>query len=45
MPAGRGHAIVIGETSDVRSQGLAMDQIYAEYWRSGCICGQILVDW
>ena len=52
LPKGRGHAIVIGETSNVRAQrqhllaqGLAKDQIYAEgYWRPGRIGGHDHVD-
>jgi NADPH-dependent ferric siderophore reductase len=47
LPAGRGHAIIIGETSTVREQrhgliarGLTRDQIYSEgYWRPGRIGG------
>ena len=47
LPKGRGHAIIIGETSNVRAQrqhllaqGLGKDQIYAEgYWRPGRIGG------
>jgi len=47
FPAGKGHAIVIGETSNVRNQrhalldrGLDRSQIYAEgYWRPGRVGG------
>jgi NADPH-dependent ferric siderophore reductase len=47
FPQGRGHAYVIGETSDVRSlrhrlleRGFARDQICAEgYWRPGRVGG------
>ena len=47
LPPGKGHAIVIGETSNVRKQrhsllerGLDRDQIYAEgYWRPDRIGG------
>jgi NADPH-dependent ferric siderophore reductase len=47
LPAGRGHAYVIGETSNVRTlrhrlleRGFARDQICAEgYWRPGRIGG------
>lgn len=47
FPAGKGHAIVIGETSNVRNQrhallerGFDRSQIYAEgYWRPGRIGG------
>jgi len=46
-PSGKGHAIIIGETSTVRAQrhylldhGLSRDQIYAEgYWRPGRVGG------
>ncbi len=52
LPPGRGHAIIIGETSNVRAQrqyllaqGLRKDQIYAEgYWRPGRIGGHDHVD-
>ena len=52
LPKGRGHAIIIGETSNVRAQrqhllaqGLAKDQIYAEgYWRPGRVGGHDHVD-
>jgi NADPH-dependent ferric siderophore reductase len=52
LPKGKGHAIIIGETSNVRAQrqhllaqGLAKDQIYAEgYWRPGRIGGHDHVD-
>ena len=52
LPPGRGHAIIIGETSNVRAQrqnllarGLGKDQIYAEgYWRPGRIGGHDHVD-
>jgi NADPH-dependent ferric siderophore reductase len=47
FPSGKGHAVVIGETSNVRNQrhallerGLDRSQIYAEgYWRPGRIGG------
>jgi len=47
LPRGRGHAYIIGETSNVRAQrqdliarGMAKDQISAEgYWRPGRIGG------
>jgi NADPH-dependent ferric siderophore reductase len=47
LPPGRGHAYIIGETSNVRAQrhdllarGMAKDQIAAEgYWRPGRIGG------
>jgi NADPH-dependent ferric siderophore reductase len=52
LPSGRGHAIIIGETSNVRAQrqnllarGLGKDQIYSEgYWRPGRIGGHDHVD-
>jgi NADPH-dependent ferric siderophore reductase len=52
LPPGKGHAIVIGETSNVRAQrhhlldrGMTRDQIYAEgYWRPGRIGGHDHVD-
>lgn len=52
LPPGRGHAYVIGETSNVRRQrhtliarGLARDQISSEgYWRPGRIGGHDHVD-
>lgn len=52
LPPGKGHAIVIGETSNVRAQrhhlldrGLTRDQIYSEgYWRPGRIGGHDHVD-
>jgi NADPH-dependent ferric siderophore reductase len=52
LPPGRGHAIIIGETSNVRVQrhsllarGLGKDQIYSEgYWRPGRIGGHDHVD-
>ena len=47
FPSGKGHAIVIGETSNVRNQrhallerGFDRSQIYAEgYWRPGRVGG------
>jgi NADPH-dependent ferric siderophore reductase len=47
LPPGKGHAIILGETSNVRAQrhallarGMAREQIYAEgYWRPGRIGG------
>jgi NADPH-dependent ferric siderophore reductase len=47
LPHGRGHAILIGETSNVRKQrqnlisrGLTREQIASEgYWRPGRIGG------
>ncbi|HUZ74892.1 MAG TPA: siderophore-interacting protein [Stellaceae bacterium] len=47
LPPGRGHAIIIGETGNVRSQrhhlvarGMGKEQIYSEgYWRPGRIGG------
>ena len=47
LPPGKGHAIIIGETSTVRAQrhaliarGFTRDQIYSEgYWRPGRIGG------
>lgn len=52
LPAGKGHAYIIGETSNVRRQrhtlvarGLARDQISSEgYWRPGRIGGHDHVD-
>ena len=52
LPAGRGHACLIGETSNVRAQrhhligrGLGRDQISSEgYWRPGRIGGHDHVD-
>ncbi len=52
LPAGKGFAIVIGETSNVRAQrhflierGLPRDRIYSEgYWRPGRIGGHDHVD-
>jgi len=52
LPPGRGHAIIIGETGNVRAQrhslvarGLGKDQIYSEgYWRPGRIGGHDHVD-
>jgi len=52
LPPGRGHAIIIGETSNVREQrhnllarGMGKDQIYSEgYWRPGRIGGHDHVD-
>ncbi len=51
-PPGKGHAIIIGETSTVRAQrqyllahGMSREQIYAEgYWRPGRIGGHDHVD-
>ncbi len=51
-PPGKGHAIIIGETSNVRAQrhhllehGMTREQIYAEgYWRPGRIGGHDHVD-
>jgi NADPH-dependent ferric siderophore reductase len=47
LPPGKGHAIIIGETSNVRAQrhnlierGMTREQIYSEgYWRPGRIGG------
>jgi NADPH-dependent ferric siderophore reductase len=47
LPAGKGHAYILGETSNVRAQrhallarGMMREQIYAEgYWRPGRIGG------
>lgn len=47
LPPGKGHAYILGETSNVRAQrhaliarGMAREQIYAEgYWRPGRIGG------
>lgn len=52
LPPGRGHAIVLGETSNVRAlrhhlleRGMTCEQIYAEgYWRPGRIGGHDHVD-
>lgn len=52
LPPGKGHAIVIGETSNVRAQrhaliarGLGREQIYSEgYWRPGRVGGHDHVD-
>lgn len=52
LPAGKGHAIIIGETSNVRAQrhsliarGLTREQIYSEgYWRPGRVGGHDHVD-
>jgi NADPH-dependent ferric siderophore reductase len=52
LPSGRGHAYIIGETSNVRRQrhtliarGLTRDQISSEgYWRPGRIGGHDHVD-
>jgi NADPH-dependent ferric siderophore reductase len=52
LPPGRGHAIVLGETSGVRAlrhrlleRGVTREQIYAEgYWRPGRIGGHDHVD-
>jgi NADPH-dependent ferric siderophore reductase len=52
LPAGKGHAIVIGETSNVRAQrhallarGMTREQIYSEgYWRPGRVGGHDHVD-
>ena len=52
LPPGKGHAIIVGETSNVRAQrhyllerGLTREQIYAEgYWRPGRIGGHDHVD-
>lgn len=52
LPPGKGHAIVIGETSNVRAlrhflldRGMSREQIYAEgYWRPGRIGGHDHVD-
>jgi NADPH-dependent ferric siderophore reductase len=52
LPPGRGHAYIVGETSNVRRQrrtllarGLARDQISSEgYWRPGRIGGHDHVD-
>ena len=52
MPSGRGHAYIIGETSNVRRQrhtliarGMTRDQISSEgYWRPGRIGGHDHVD-
>jgi NADPH-dependent ferric siderophore reductase len=52
LPPGKGHAIVIGETSNVRAQrhaliarGLSREQIYSEgYWRPGRVGGHDHVD-
>lgn len=52
LPAGRGHAVIVGETSNVRRQrhalialGLTRDQISSEgYWRLGRVGGHDHVD-